>query len=308
MPNAEDAGPDRSSSKSAKSVTGRMSAMKLTTHDMPSPSVDPGVRNCKTLKLLWEKQDWPKIYDLTFFNQDQIAIITYTEVNGTKTKFELRAVDLKGKETAVPFPVFFVRPLAVSGSRDGSALVITDKVKSDKFLIHIYKNNNGNWSTREIERTKSVNPVSLMPTGEIVCGNSSELTMYDLDDKVKWTFELPFDKVSKYVPWISTSPSGHVIVVNANLDTIIVLDGAGQQLRQFPPQFLKLPSSICVDSKDEVVVFDNGNKLMSLFSLKGEYIQKISATDWAPGGIALLNDKYLASRNNDKLFLHEIIL
>ena len=123
-----------------------------------------GVVISNTPTCRWHSTKYPHIYDSTFFNDGNIACITYDErkVVGDLNKdrhwtahnLQLRVLDIHGQETQLPFPVFLTSPRAVSGSLDGNSLAVVDWPGGGKYIIHVYSRVDTRWRASQITTTR----------------------------------------------------------------------------------------------------------------------------------------------------------
>ena len=272
-----------------------------------SKSGSQGVVN-KTPILMWHNTKYPHIYDSTFFNDDNIACITYDErVDGddrwTLDNLQLRVLDIHGQETQLPFPVFLTSPRAVSGSLDGNSLAVVDSPGGGKYIIHVYSRVGTRWRASQITTTRRMDRVSLAPSGDCLCGSPDEVMLYNKRGEMLWSIPLPGE--GNYLPNLCIAHSGQIIISNPKQDKIIVHDMSGNKISEFPSQFVKEPLAICVDSRDQVLVRDEATRKISLFSADGDYIQPILQD--VCGGMSLYLDKYLLMMTSDNgLYLYEL--
>ena len=314
MPNAEEAVYSTKQSNKEKSISEALDAVSLTEpescsglSDIKGTWVGAGVRSYNDIKLVWEKQDWNRLFDVTFFNQGWIAVISYTQPeykSNSMHSFEFHLVDLEGKPIDVPFPVFLKKPVALCSTVDGDTLGLVDLAGGGLVHINVYNKTSRGWSTKQIVSKKAICSVALMPNGEFVFGNGTDVFMLSPGDEIKWSFPLP--GTHNYVPLLSTTPSGLIVVGNTKIEKVTILDSSGKELQEFPSQFLKDPCAVCTDSQSDVIVTDDANSTISLFNTKGEYIKKIMQKQ-SPGGMAVYKDKYLVCRSSTKLSLYEFL-
>ena len=279
-----------------------------------SQSGSQGVLISKTQILLWHSTQYPHIYDSTFFNDGNIACITYDErkvvgdVNkdghGKMNNLQLRVLDIHGQETQLPFPVFLTKPKAVSGSLDGNSLAVVDWPGGGKYIIHVYSHVDTRWRASQITTTMRVSIVSLAPSGDCLCGSADEVMLYNKRGEMLWSISLPGE--GTWLPRLCITHSEQIIINNHKQSKITVYDMSGNKISEFPSQFVKDPAAICVDSRDQVLVRDRATKKISLFSADGDYIQPIMQKDDC-AGMSLYLDKYLLMETRDKgLYLYEL--
>ena len=272
-------------------------------------SESQGVVISKTPTLLWNNTKYPHIYDSTFFNDGNIACITYDgrKVVGdgwTLDNLQLRVLDIHGQETQLPFPVFLTEPKAVSGSLDGNSLAVVDWPGGGKYIIHVYSRVGTIWRASQITTTNIVYRVTLAPSGDCLCGSDDEVMLYNTRGEMLWSIPLPGE--GKWLPSLCITHSGQIIIGNYNQHKITVNDMSGKKIIEFPSQFVKDPAAICVDSRDQVLVMDDATRKISLFSADGGYIQPIIQKDGCDG-MSLYMDKYLLVWTNDNgLYLYEL--
>ena len=277
-----------------------------------SISGSQGVVMSKTPTLLWNNTKYPHIYVSTFFNDGNIACIAYDKkkVMGdvikdghwTLDNYQLRVLDIHGQETQLPFPVFLTEPLAVSGSLDGNSLAVVEWPDGGKSIIHVYSRVGTIWRTSQITTTREVVTVSLAPSGDCLCGSADEVMLYNKRGEMLWS--LPGE--GQYVHCLCITHSGQIIISDPNQHKITVHDMSGNKISEFPSQFVKEPTAICVDSRDQVLVMDEATDQISLFSADGGYIQPIMQNDVC-FGMSLYQDKYLLVTTEDNgLYLYEL--
>ena len=300
-------GPELEVTKGSQPVVSSGSPSVATTGTM---SGSQGVATSKPPILLWHSTKYPHIYDSTFFNDGNIACITYDERKGkdgelwTLDNLQLRVLDIHGQETQLPFPVFLTEPLAVSGSLDGNSLAVVDWPGGGKYIIHVYSRVGTRWRASQITTTRRVSTVSLAPSGDCLCGGPDEVMLYNKRGEMLWSIPLPGE--GRYVPHLCITHSGQIIIRNPKQHEITVHDMSGNKVSEFPSQFVKDPKAICVDSRDQVLVRDAATKKISLFSADGDYIQSIMQKDDC-FGMSLYLDKYLLVITHDNgLYLYEL--
>ena len=275
-----------------------------------SKSGSQGVAISKTQTLLWNNTKYPHIYDSTFFNDGHIACITYDNRKGkdgvswTLDNLQLRVLDIHGQETQLPFPVFLTEPHGVSGSQDGNSLAVVDWPDGDKYIIHVYSRVGTIWRASKITTTRLVSRVCLAPSGDCLCGGPDEVMLYNKRGEMLWSIPLPGE--GRYLPYLGITYSRQIVISNPKQDKITVHDMSGNEISEFPSQFVKEPDAICVDSIDQVLVVDVATDNMSLFSADGGYIQPIMQNDVCTG-MRLYLDKYLLIETDDNgLYLYEL--
>ena len=284
-------------------------ATTVVTTGQMSKSESQGVVVRKTHILLWNNTKYSHIYDSTFFNDGNIACITYDEREDeddgwTLDNCQLRVLDIHGQETQVPFPVFLTDPQAVSGSLDGNSLAVLDWPGGGKYIIHVYSRVGTIWRASEITTTREVHRVSLAPSGDCLCGSPDEVMLYNERGEMLWSIPLPGE--GGWLPRLCITHSGQIIISNPRHDKITVHDMSGNKISEFPSQFVKEPSAICVDSRDQVVMMDDATDNISLFSADGGYIQPIMQKDDC-NGMSLYLDKYLLMATADNgLYLYKL--
>ena len=268
-----------------------------------------GVAISKTQTLLWNNTKYPHIYDSTFFNDGNIACITYDEREDdgddwTVDNVQLRVLDIHGQETQLPFPVFLTSPKSVSGSLDGNSLAVVDSPGGDKYIIHVYSRVGTIWRASQITTTREVHRVSLAPSGDCLCGSPDEVMLYNKRGEMLWSIPLPGE--GNWLPYMCITHSGQIIISDPRQDKITVHDMSGNEISEFPSQFVKDPTAVCVDSRDQVLVKDAATETISLFSADGGYIQPIMQKDNC-FGMSLYLDKYLLVETHDNgLYLYEL--
>ena len=273
-----------------------------------------GVPTSKPPILLWHSTKYPHLYDSTFFNDGNIACITYDErkVVGDMDKdghwkmnnLQLRVLDIHGQETQLPFPVFLTEPHAVSGSLDGNSLAVVDCPAGGKYIIHVYSRVGTRWRASQITTTREVHRVSLAPSGDCLCGSADKVMLYNKRGEMLCSIPLPGE--GGYLPRLCITHSGQIIISNPKQNKITVHDMSGKKISEFPSQFVKEPRAICVDSRDQVLVRDAATRKISLFSADGDYIQPIMQDDVC-SGMSLYLDKYLLMMTIDNgLYLYEL--
>ena len=280
-----------------------------------SMSESQGVVISKTPTLRWNNTKYPHIYDSTFFSKDNIACITHDgrKMVGDRNKdghwtldnLQLRVLDIHGQETQLPFPVFLTSPLAVSGSLDGNSLAVVDWSGGNTYIIHVYSRMGTIWRASQITTTtRMVDRVSLAPSGDCLCGSADEMMLYNKRGELLWSIPLPGE--GRYLPYLCITHSEQIIISGPRQDKITVHDMSGNEISEFPSQFVKKPRAICVDSRDQVLVMDAAIRKISLFSVDGGYIQPIMQKDVC-NGMSLYLDKYLLMSTDDNgLYLYEL--
>ena len=156
--------------------------------------------------------------------------------------------------------------------------------------------------------------VAVLPTGECVCttrvtATSGNIMMYNTEGEQVWTKELPHTatgtRSSRVI--LSTTPSSLIVMCDQNTQNVTVLDASGQELREFPPGFIQKPTSMCVDSQGDVLIYDDANHTISLFCINGTYVKKILKPDERFEAISVSRDAYLlCKRNHCGLYLYEL--
>ena len=214
-----------------------------------SMSGSQGVVTSKTPIILWHSTKYPHIYDSTFFNDGNIACITYDErkqlkpTGWTVDNLQLRALDIHGQETQLPFPVFLTSPCAVSGSLDGNSLAVVDWPGGGKYIIHVYSRVGTRWRASQITTTRQVDIVSLALSGDCLCGSADEVMLYNKRGEMLWSIPLPGE--GGYLPHLCITHSGQIIINNLKQDKITVHDMSVNKISEFPSQFVKEPLAIC---------------------------------------------------------------
>ena len=187
-----------------------------------------GVAISKTQTLLWNNTKYPHIYDSTFFNDGNIACITYderTDEEGgwTLDNLQMRVLDIHGQETQLPFPVFLTEPTAVSGSLDGNSLAVVDWPDGDKYIIHVFSRVGTIWRASQITATRRVSTVSLAPSGDCLCGGPDEMMLYNKRGEMLWSIPLPGD--GRWLPYLCITHSGQIIINNTKQDKSMTCRG-----------------------------------------------------------------------------------
>ena len=205
-----------------------------------------GVAISKTQTLLWNNTKYPHIYDSTFFNDGNIACITYDErTDGergwTLDNAKLRVLDIHGLETQLPFPVFLTSPKAVSGSLDGNSLAVVDWPRGGKYIIHVYSRVGTIWRASQITTTRMLARVSLAPSGDCLCGGPDEVMLYNKRDELLWSIPLPGE--GQYVHCLCITHSGQIIISDPNQDKITVHDMSGNKISGVPLSVREGPCS-----------------------------------------------------------------
>ena len=298
----------KGSNTESQPVASSVSPSVATTGTM-SKSGSQGVVTSKPPILLWHSTKYPHIYDSTFFNEGNLACITYDERQDgedgcTLDNLQLRVLDIHGQDTQLPFPVFLTEPCAVSGSLEGNSLAVVDWPGGGKYIIHVYSRVGTRWRASQITTTSPVSRVSLAPSGDCLCGSADEVMLYNKRGEMLWSIPLPGE--GDWLPHLCITHSGQIIIMNTKQLKITVHDMSGNKISEFPSQFVKEPGAICVDSRDQVLVMDWATSEISLFSADGDYIQPIMQ-DVVCGGMSLYLDKYLLMESGDNgLYLYEL--
>ena len=154
----------------------------------------------------------------------------------------------------------------------------------------------------------------MLPTGECVCttlitATSGNAMMYNTEGEKVWTKDLPHlaPGATSCVVELSTTPSGLIIMCDVNTDKVTVLNSTGQQLHQFPTEFIKEPYATCADSQGDVLVYDHANRTVSLFCVDGTFARKLLTHDVGFCGLGVFRDQYmLGSSPVDGLYLYKI--
>ena len=311
-------GPEAGVSKESKiglqPVVNTKSTPAVATGQRSKPGSQGLVIN-KTQTLLWNNTKNPHIYDSAFFNDGNIACITYDEMKvvGDVNKdgrwemnsLQLRVLDIHGQETQLPFPVFLTeRPRSVSGSLDDNSLAVVDWPGGGKYIMYVYSRVGIIWRASQITATSRVARVSLAPSGDCLCGIPDEVMLYNKRGEMFWSIPLPGE--GNWLPYMCITHSGQIIIINPKQHKITVHDMSGKEISEFPSQFVKDPTAVCVDSRDQVLVKDAATETISLFSVDGGYIQPIMQKDGC-FGMSLYLDKYLLVETHDNgLYLYEL--
>ena len=272
---------------------------------------DTGVRKSNKCELMWHNKDHPSVPDATFIENGLIVYITFSSKDEVTRK--LRARDLKGNVADLPFPLFVEFPQAVYGSPDGTRLAIIDW-SGGKHHIIVYSKTSRGWSNRKITTTENIERVAMLPTGECVCyadvsADSGKVLMYNTEGELVWTKDLPHRASPRilFPVTLSTTPSGLIIVCDKNTHKVTVLDASGQQIHEFPAEFIKDPWATCVDSQGDVLVYDLANQTVSLYCIDGTFVKNILKHTAFLAGLNVFRDHYLlCNGGTEGLHLYEM--